>query len=82
LTILVSEDKFLHQIYVEEQFGTINTKDIKSSKQPALPKAAISYNYEDSTPSTATVSTYPKTEGRNDGEESDEDLDFGKESVI
>jgi len=51
--LAVSEDKFLHQIHLEEQFGTAvgpgkhkHHQEIKSS----IPKAAIGYTYDDSNP--------------------------------
>ncbi|XP_064484050.1 CLK4-associating serine/arginine rich protein-like isoform X2 [Ornithodoros turicata] len=66
----VSEDKFLHQIYLEERFGPIG-KPIgtteEEKKKLAEKKAAIGYVYEDSTP-------VPSTSTNQEEEEEEEDL--------
>ncbi|CAG7732412.1 unnamed protein product [Allacma fusca] len=85
----ISEDKFLHQIYVEEQFGTptpVLTHGSKGTVEPGkgkAPKAAIGYTYEDSTPTGTTMTAAVTKTGSALGapseageEESDEDIDF------
>ena len=84
---LVSEEKFLQQIYTEEQFGTVvptayGSKGYVDHAKSRATKAAIGYNYEDNSIGTnsggisATVAKVgpPLREG---DEESDEDVDFG-----
>ncbi|KAH9375139.1 hypothetical protein HPB48_018728 [Haemaphysalis longicornis] len=71
----VTEDKFLHQIYLEERYGPIGkpvgtTEDEK--KKLAEKKAAISYVYEDSTPAPSTSSN--QNEEQQEEEEDKEDL--------
>jgi len=44
----INEDKFLHQIRLEEQFGPLVNKDIEAEKKALAPKkAAIGFLYED-----------------------------------
>ncbi|KAL3223515.1 hypothetical protein MRX96_049760 [Rhipicephalus microplus] len=76
----VSEDKFLHQIYLEERFGPIGkpvgtTEEEK--KKLAEKKAAIGYTYEDSTPVPSTSTNHnDEAEEEEDKEDlSDIDLD-------
>ncbi|XP_065303310.2 CLK4-associating serine/arginine rich protein isoform X1 [Dermacentor albipictus] len=66
----VSEDKFLHQIFLEERYGPVGkpvgtTEEEK--KKLAEKKAAIGYTYEDSTPAPSTSSN------QNDEPEEEED---------
>jgi hypothetical protein len=80
---IASEDKFLHQIHIEEQFGTTTGpgKHHHKEQKPAVPKAAIGYNYTDSNPTGSTWSATVKDKiGNNadpDEEESEEEVDFG-----
>lgn len=72
----VTEDKFLHQIYLEERYGPIGkpvgtTEEEK--KKLAEKKAAISYVYEDSTPAPSTSSSNQNDEQQEE-EEDKEDL--------
>lgn len=77
-----AEDKFLHQIHIEEQFGT-TTGPGKHHKEPksSTAKAAIGYTYEDSNPSgntwSATVKDKEKKNADASEDESEEELDFG-----
>lgn len=76
----VNEDKFLHQIYLEERYGPVGkpigtTEDEK--KKLAEKKAAIGYVYEDSTPVPSTSSNQNEEEEEEDKEDlSDIDLDI------
>uniref|UniRef100_A0A1E1X4U9 Putative splicing factor arginine/serine-rich n=1 Tax=Amblyomma aureolatum TaxID=187763 RepID=A0A1E1X4U9_9ACAR len=76
----VSEDKFLHQIFLEERYGPIGkpvgtTEEEK--KKLAEKKVAIGYVYEDSTPTPST--SFNQNEEQEEEEEkedlSDIDLD-------
>ncbi|EEC01012.1 splicing factor, arginine/serine-rich, putative [Ixodes scapularis] len=70
----VSEDKFLHQIFLEERYGPVGrpvgtTEEEK--KKLAEKKAAIGYVYEDSTPVTSTSAA-----GQNEDEEEEDKEDL------
>ncbi|CAN8000314.1 unnamed protein product, partial [Ixodes hexagonus] len=70
----VSEDKFLHQIFLEERYGPVGkpvgtTEEEK--KKLAEKKAAIGYVYEDSTPMPST-----STSGQNEEEEEEDKEDL------
>nr|CAH0102048.1 unnamed protein product [Daphnia galeata] len=54
----VSEEKFLHQILLEEQFGTVQKFGEEEKKQILAPKkAAIGFTYDDSAPSSSTAAS-------------------------
>jgi len=78
---LVSEEKFLHQIHMEEQFGPVHkTGEDDKKKMLASKKAAIGFTYEDSTPGVATSTsllspTMPVEATEED--DSDSDIDLG-----
>lgn len=91
LSISVKEEKFLHQIRLEEQFGPIVNKAIEEEKKALAPKkAAIAFTYtEDADPeeekkpdssSGDAVLTEGGEEAAGDGsdEESDSDIDLGE----
>ena len=42
----VSEEKFLHQIHLEEQFGSSTKPETGKDKKKSSNNAAIGYNYE------------------------------------
>ncbi|CAN8031840.1 unnamed protein product [Ixodes persulcatus] len=70
----VSEDKFLHQIFLEERYGPVGrpvgtTEEEK--KKLAEKKAAIGYVYEDSTPVPSTSAA-----GQNEDEEEEDKEDL------
>lgn len=90
---LVKEEKFLHQIRLEEQYGPIVNKAIEEEKKALAPKkAAIAFTYTESPdeeeeekagPSGADLEV-PASEageditGEGSDDESDSDIDLGK----
>ncbi|KAG8194592.1 hypothetical protein JTE90_013328 [Oedothorax gibbosus] len=72
----VGEDKFLHQIFIEERFGIFKPLIDDDKKKNADKKAAIGYVYEDSTESPPRPSSAPKDEDDEEEleEEKEEDL--------
>lgn len=87
---IVSEEKFLQQLAVEEQFGPVE----KTEPQPIegkkkVPGAAIGYNYEEGSSGSTNVLSESNTtnasndaEGDDNEEEEDSDIDFGKHKSI
>lgn len=73
--IIVSEEKFLHQIHLEEQFGSSTKPDSIKDKKKSSNNAAIGYNYETEEPIPETVkSDINSSEEKPDDEDSDVDL--------
>ncbi|KAK0163324.1 hypothetical protein PV327_007019 [Microctonus hyperodae] len=73
----VSEEKFLHQIHLEEQFGSSTKPDSIKDKKKSSNNAAIGYNYETEEPIPETVkSDINSAEEKPDDEDSDVDLDI------
>ncbi|GBN42125.1 CLK4-associating serine/arginine rich protein [Araneus ventricosus] len=72
--LVVNEDKFLHQIFIEERFGIFKPDEEK--KKPTDKKAAIGYVYEDSTESPQHPNNISKEDDDDDenDEEKEEDL--------
>ncbi|KAL1138577.1 hypothetical protein AAG570_008640 [Ranatra chinensis] len=82
----VSEEKFLHQIYLEEQFGAIpRANEVPIEGKKKVPGATIGYNYDD--PSTTplpiaedVIATeeppVPPVEENEDDDDSDLDFDM------
>ncbi|XP_055947280.1 CLK4-associating serine/arginine rich protein-like isoform X1 [Argiope bruennichi] len=70
----VNEDKFLHQIFIEERFGIFKPDEEK--KKPTDKKAAIGYVYEDSTESPQHQNNISKEDedDEENEEEKEEDL--------
>lgn len=88
--MVATEDKFLHQIHLEEQFGNSATPHSHmfggKNVQPKVPKAAIGYNYEDSTPAFSTSVGKGSQQGGGPpppepDEESEEEIDFGMNDI-
>lgn len=82
--LAVNEEKFLHQIYLEEQFGPIALKQSTEmmEKEKRKKGAAIGFIYEDSTiePSFNPVPDKKLKDNlaeKNDSDSDDSDLDFG-----
>lgn len=83
LFTLVSEEKFLHQIFLEEQFGPVQKLGEEEKKKVlASKKAAIGFTYDDSTPSSSAaassshnITVVPPEAVEED--ESDSDIDLG-----
>lgn len=69
--LAISEEKFLKQLHLEEQFGYT---EIKSKKEPKGTGAAIGFNYEEGTAITAPAPTDSPEENFDD-DNSDSDLD-------
>ncbi|EFN68597.1 Splicing factor, arginine/serine-rich 16 [Camponotus floridanus] len=74
----VTEEKFLHQIHVEEQFGSSTKVDAAKDKKKSANNAAIGYNYETEEPIPEPVKSGDPviSEEKGDDEDSDIDLDI------
>ncbi|XP_071555755.1 uncharacterized protein [Temnothorax nylanderi] len=75
----VTEEKFLHQIHLEEQFGSSTKLDAAKDKKKSANSAAIGYNYEteEPIPEPAKTTVDPViSEEKGDDEDSDIDLDI------
>ncbi|XP_022242303.1 CLK4-associating serine/arginine rich protein-like isoform X2 [Limulus polyphemus] len=71
----VTEDKFLHQIYLEERFGPIIKPGVEEEKKKlAEKKVAIGYTYEDSTPQASTFTRKDEEEEEEEKDDDDDDL--------
>jgi hypothetical protein len=71
----VSEEKFLHQIYMEEKFGPVGKSgEEDKKKQLADKRAAIPYSYDDS---AATKGTKGEEAEGDEDEDDDSDIDLG-----
>jgi arginine/serine-rich splicing factor 16 len=83
----VGEEKFLHQLYLEEQFGPVtrsNEIDKRKREKGASSGAAIPYSYDDNTSGhgpTEEEEVEGEEEKEDEEEEDDSDIDFGKECV-
>ncbi|KAK3716936.1 hypothetical protein RRG08_026726 [Elysia crispata] len=64
----LSEEQCLHQIYLDEHFGTLTKSNEEEKKKNADKKAAIGFVYEDSTPAN-------KDEDEGNEEDSEEDIE-------
>ena len=73
----MTEEKFLHQIFIEEQFGSSTKPEVGKDKKKSSNNAAIGYNYETDEPVTETPkladSTVPEEK---EDDDSDIDLDI------
>ncbi|XP_060818374.1 CLK4-associating serine/arginine rich protein-like isoform X2 [Bombus pascuorum] len=74
----VTEEKFLHQIHLEEQFGSSTKLDSARDKKKSCNNVAIGYNYETEEPITETVKSLDTviSDEKADDEDSDIDLDI------
>ncbi|XP_046652107.1 CLK4-associating serine/arginine rich protein-like isoform X1 [Daphnia pulicaria] len=78
----VSEEKFLHQILLEEQFGPVQKLGEEEKKKMLAPKkAAIGFTYDDSTPSSSAAASTSHNipvvpPEATEEEESDSDIDL------
>lgn len=88
MLISVNEEKFLNQIYLEEQFGPIALKQSTEmlEKEKRKRGAAIGFTYEDSTPDPLYNGPEKKSKEEaadKEGSDSDDsDLDFGMNLVF
>ncbi|XP_015587906.1 CLK4-associating serine/arginine rich protein [Cephus cinctus] len=74
----VTEEKFLHQIHLEEQFGSSTKPDSLKDKKKSSNNAAIGYNYETDEPIPDSVKPVESvgSEDKQEDEDSDIDLDI------
>lgn len=72
----VTEEKFLHQIHLEEQFGSSTKPDSVKEKKRSSNNAAIGYNYETDEPilESSKVPESIPNDDKQDDEDSDIDL--------
>ncbi|KAF3421410.1 LOW QUALITY PROTEIN: hypothetical protein E2986_00251 [Frieseomelitta varia] len=75
---VVTEEKFLHQIHLEEQFGSSTKLDSARDKKKSCNNVAIGYNYETEEPIPETVKSLDTviSDEKADDEDSDIDLDI------
>lgn len=79
--LLVTENKFLHQLYLEEKFGPINKSDADDAKKKSIANAAIPYKYSDedtiqTDDSRRYLDIKPKIDCSDESDEESE-VDFG-----
>ena len=74
----VTEEKFLHQIHLEEQFGSSTKLDSIKDKKKSCNNVAIGYNYETEEPIPETMKSLDNvvSDEKADDEDSDIDLDI------
>lgn len=73
----VTEEKFLHQIHLEEQFGSSTKLDAAKDKKKSANNAAIGYNYETEEPIPEPVKTVDPVISEEKGDDEDSDIDLG-----
>lgn len=75
--ILVTEEKFLHQIHVEEQFGSSTKLDAAKDKKKSANNAAIGYNYETEELIPELTKPVDPVMSEEKGDDEDSDIDLG-----
>lgn len=78
LYFLVPEEKFLHQIHLEEQFGSSTKIEAAKDKKKSSNNAAIGYNYETDEPIAETAKAPEPSESQEDKDDEDSDIDLGE----
>lgn len=73
----VTEEKFLHQIHLEEQFGSSTKLDATKDKKRSANNAAIGYNYETEEPIPEPVKAVDPVISEEKGDDEDSDVDLG-----
>lgn len=73
----VTEEKFLHQIHLEEQFGSSTKLDSTKDKRKSANNAAIGYNYETEEPIPEPVKSGDPVISEEKGDDEDSDIDLG-----
>lgn len=68
---IVPEEKFLHQIHLEEQYGSSTKLESNKDKKKSSNNAAIGYNYE----TEEAIPEPPKTDSSAPEEKEDDDSD-------
>lgn len=76
----MTEEKFLHQIHIEEQFGSAAKPDAAKDKKKSTANAAIGYNYETEEPISDTAKPVESVGTDDKPEDEDSDIDLGKNS--
>lgn len=77
----MSEEKFLHQIHLEEQFGSSTKPEAIKDKKKSSNNAAIGYNYDTDEPLPESVKPEVNlSEEKADDEDSD--IDLGKKKKL
>lgn len=74
---IVTEEKFLHQIHLEEQFGSSTKLDAARDKKKSSNNVAIGYNYETEEPIPETVKSMDTVVSDEKGDDEDSDIDLG-----
>ncbi|OXU26407.1 hypothetical protein TSAR_009775 [Trichomalopsis sarcophagae] len=72
----VTEEKFLHQIHLEEQFGSSTKPDLVKDKKKSSNNAAIGYNYETEEPIPETPKPADPAAVPEEKEDDDSDIDL------
>lgn len=75
---IVTEEKFLHQIHLEEQFGSSTKLDAARDKKKSCNNVAIGYNYETEEPISETVKSLDIVISDEKADDEDSDIDLGK----
>lgn len=73
----VTEEKFLHQIHLEEQFGSSTKPDSGKDKKRSSNNAAIGYNYETDEPILETSKAAESVASDDKQDDEDSDIDLG-----
>lgn len=73
----MNEEKFLHQVYLEEQFGSSTKLDAAKDKKKSANNAAIGYNYETEEPIPEPVKPVDPVISEEKGDDEDSDIDLG-----
>lgn len=77
MVCLVTEEKFLHQIHLEEQFGSSTKLESNKDKKKSSNNAAIGYNYDTEEPIPETVKPSDSSTLEDKPEDEDSDIDLG-----
>ncbi|XP_076301147.1 uncharacterized protein LOC143219160 isoform X1 [Lasioglossum baleicum] len=72
----VTEEKFLHQIHLEEQFGSSTKLDAARDKKKSSNNVAIGYNYETEEPIPETIKSLDTVVSDEKGDDEDSDIDL------
>lgn len=78
----MTEEKFLHQIHLEEQFGSSTKLDAAKEKKKSANNAAIGYNYETEEPIPEPAKSADVVISEEKGEDEDSDIDLGIQALI
>lgn len=73
----MTEEKFLHQIHLEELYGSSTKLDAAKDKKKSSNNAAIGYNYETEEPIPEPVKSADPMMSEEKGDDEDSDIDLG-----